>query len=146
VVAAAAPELEPPAMSLSLPPKAKLNVFLVEDNADTRFLITYLLEQAGYEVHEAATMQAALRGYPQWRSEVLLSDIGLPDGTGCQLLEELRRNGEAPYAIAMSGFGTSSDVAASLAAGFRHHLVKPIETTTLERLLEQAGDEIRAVR
>ena len=127
----------------SRPPTAKLSVFLVEDNADTRFLMAYLLVEAGYEVYEAGTMQEALRDYPNRHIDVLVSDIGLPDGTGCELLQELRRKGDSPYAIAVSGFGTSRDIRASLAAGFRHHLVKPIEIKMLEKVLEQARSDIR---
>ena len=127
----------------SRPSTAKLSVFLVEDNADTRFLMAYLLVDAGYEVHEAGTMQAALQDYPNRHVDVLVSDIGLPDGTGCELLQELRRKGDSPYAIAVSGFGTSRDIRASLAAGFRHHLVKPIEIKMLEQVLEQARSDIR---
>lgn len=120
----------------------KLKVFLVEDNADTRVLLIYLLEEAGYEVRTADTMTAALRDFPRCRSEVLLSDIGLPDGDGRELMRELQRKGEAPYGIAMSGFGTTDDVTASLAAGFRHHLVKPIEFGALEQLLRTVRDEL----
>ena len=127
----------------SRPPTAKLSVFLVEDNADTRFLMAYLLAEAGYEVHEAGTMQAALRDYPDRHADVLVSDISLPDGTGCELLQELRRKGHSPYAIAVSGFGTSRDIQASFVAGFRHHLIKPIEIKVLEQVLEQASSDIR---
>lgn len=122
----------------------QLKIFLVEDNADARFLLTCLLEGAGHEVRGAATTQAALRELAQWRCDVLVSDIGLPDGNGCELIQELRRRGDTPYGIAMSGFGTSDDVAASLAAGFRHHLVKPIEADALERLVQAARDELGA--
>ena len=119
----------------------KLKVFLVEDNADARFLLACVLEAAGHEVRVAGTMQAALHDFAQWRGDVLICDIGLPDGSGWELLRELRRRGESPYAIAMSGFGQSDDIAASLDAGFRHHLVKPIEADLLERLIEVARVE-----
>jgi DNA-binding response OmpR family regulator len=118
----------------------KLKIFLVEDNADTRLLLSYLLEEAGYEVHAADTLRAALRDFPRWHSDVLISDIGLPDGSGCELMRELRRNGASPYGIAMSGFGAVDDVAASLAAGFHHHMVKPIDIDVLERLLRSIRD------
>lgn len=118
-------------------PKPK--VFLVEDNDDTRVLLAFLLRQGGYEVHTARTVQAALEEFPKSGSTVLISDVGLPDGSGCDLLRELRKRKSCRYAIAMSGYGTLSDIAASHAAGFRHHLVKPVEMQTLERLLQEAS-------
>lgn len=119
-----------------------LKIFLVDDNADTRLLLSQLLEITGYQVHTAATMEAALREFPLFGGEVLLSDIGLPDGDGWKLLHQLRHTGRSPYAIAMSGFGTLADRAASKDAGFRHHLVKPIELGALERILIEARQEI----
>lgn len=129
-------------MSSGSAPKPRLKVFLVEDQEDTRFVLAYLLRNAGYEVREARTVKAALQEFAPSGSEVLVSDVGLPDGSGCELIRQLRQAGAAPYAIAMSGFGRSSDVAASLAAGFRHHLVKPIELEKLEQLLEEASVEL----
>jgi CheY-like chemotaxis protein len=55
----------------------------------------------------------------------------------------LREAGLAPYAVAMSGFGGSADLAASKQAGFRHHLIKPVGLDELERLLEEAQREIQ---
>lgn len=122
--------------------EANLKIFLVEDNADTRLVLAQLLRATGYDVQTAGTMQAALRDFPLFGSEVLVSDIGLLDGDGWKLLRQLRQAGRSPYAIAMSGFGTLADMAASREAGFRHHLVKPIELDALERLLEEARREI----
>lgn len=118
-----------------------MKVFLVEDNADTRYLLTHLLSDAGYAVQSASTVQEALREFPSSGSDVLVSDVGLPDGSGRDLVRGLRAAGEHPYAIAMSGYGTTSDIRASLEAGFRHHLVKPVEVEVLERLLESAQAE-----
>ena len=122
---------------------AKLKVLLVEDNDDTRFLLQYILESAGYEVHATGTMQAAIEAFRRIHSDILLSDVGLPDGSGWELLRALREQGGEPYAIAMSGFGTLTDVDASAAAGFRHHLVKPVRLEALESLLEEARAEVR---
>ncbi len=74
----------------------------------------------------ADTMSRALREVPAANCDILISDIGLPDGDGWQLLARL----DLPrpiYAIAMSGFGMTSDRMRSKAAGFRHHLVKPMD-------------------
>lgn len=120
-----------------------LKIFLVDDNEDTRQMLTIVLKASGYDVQAAGTMQAALQNFPRFGGEVLLSDLGLPDGDGWELLGKLRQSGPLPYAIAMSGFGTLADIAASKLAGFRHHLVKPIELDTLEQLLEEARQEVK---
>jgi CheY-like chemotaxis protein len=91
-------------------------------------------------VLSAPSLAAALEAMPAARCDVLISDIGLPDGNGWDLMTRL---GEArpPYAIAMSGFGMSSDRQRSLNVGYRHHLLKPVEPNQLERLLDEAADE-----
>lgn len=121
---------------------ANLKVFLVEDNPDTRLMLAQVLEIDGFDVRTAGTMHAALQEFPIFGGEVLLTDLGLPDGDGWELLRQLQRAGSLPFAIAMSGFGTLSDIAASKAAGFRHHLVKPFELDALGHLLEEARLEI----
>jgi CheY-like chemotaxis protein len=119
-----------------------LRVFIVENHEDTRFLLGLLLEQLGHTVMSAATLQQALAALPEARCDVLISDIGLPDGNGWELMTKLGE--ERPrYAIAMSGFGMSSDRQRSLNAGYRHHLLKPVEPNQLENLLDEAARELR---
>ena len=115
-----------------------LRVFVVENNEDTRTLLGMLIEQNGDEVVSAASVAEALERFPESRCSVMVADLGLPDGNGWQLLERLRaEHPERPlYAIAMSGFGSHADVDRSHAAGFRHHLVKPVEPVSLARLLK----------
>lgn len=125
-------------------PPTKPRVFVVEDNEDTRFLLQHLLEQSGYDVRAAGCMHEALAEWKAFGGEVLVSDVGLPDGSGRELVRRLHESGEHPYAIAMSGYGTPRDVAASLDSGFRHHLVKPVEMGALEHLIGQAIHELRA--
>jgi two-component system CheB/CheR fusion protein len=120
-----------------------LRVFVVENHDDTRFLLCLLLERMGHSVTAAATMREALRAIPDSRSDVLISDIGLPDGDGWELMRRL--NGQRPrYAIAMSGRGMADDSARSRAVGFRHHLVKPTGPEQLAELLDRAAHELRS--
>ncbi len=118
-----------------------LRIFIVENHEDTRFLLGLLLEQLGHAVFSATTLTETLEKLPDAECDVLISDIGLPDGNGWELMTRL---GEAAprYAIAMSGFGMASDRQRSLAAGFRHHLLKPVEPNQLEQLLAEAAAEI----
>ena len=91
----------------------------------------------------ATTLADALDELPDAECDVLISDIGLPDGNGWELMARL--GDDAPrYAVAMSGFGMASDRAAQPRAGYRHHLLKPVEPNQLERLLDEAAAEIRS--
>ena len=123
-------------MTATLP----LQVFLVENHADTLKWLTLYLEQLGHTVHPARNVAEALARLPDADCDVLISDIGLPDGTGWELLEKVRLP-RPIYAIAMSGFGMNSDRLKSTAAGYRHHLLKPFVPTELNAALEEAARE-----
>jgi DNA-binding response OmpR family regulator len=112
-------------------------VFLVENHEDTARYMQLYLQQLDYKVCVAADMATALREIPKARCDVLISDIGLPDGDGWQLLEKLG-NDRPPFAIAMSGYGTSNDQGKSRAVGYNYHLVKPFTPDELLELLRQA--------
>jgi CheY-like chemotaxis protein len=63
--------------------------------------------------------------------DLLVSDLGLPDGSGLDLMRELRSRGQALPAIAVSGYGQEEDLAHSRAAGFSAHLIKPVDPNRL---------------
>src|SRR6476660_6943477 len=115
-----------------------LSVFLVENHEDTVRYMRLYLEQLGYQVSVAADMATALREIPESCCDVLISDIGLPDGDGWQLMEKLGDR-RPPFAIAMSGYGTVNDRERSRAAGYDHHLVKPFAPDALMVLLREAS-------
>jgi len=117
-----------------------LRVFVVENHDDTREMLMQLLSLMGHDVRCAASMREALEALPGSDPDVLISDIGLPDGDGWQLMERAHLPRRV-YAIAMSGYGMSADRERSAAAGFRHHLVKPMDIEKLEALLEEAARE-----
>src|SRR5690348_5644389 len=85
-------------------PMGSLCLFLVENHEDTVRYIRLYLEQLDYKVCVAADMAAALREIPKSRCDVLISDIGLPDGDGWQLMEKLGKH-RPQFAIAISGYG-----------------------------------------
>jgi CheY-like chemotaxis protein len=116
---------------------APLRVFVVENHDDSRLMLTMLLSQMGHQVESAASMHEALMALPKADPDVLVSDIGLPDGDGWELLQQVQLPHEV-YTIAMSGYGMASDRERSKAAGFRHHLVKPMDIEQLEDLLAEA--------
>lgn len=122
-----------------------MRIFVVEDHPDTLQYFTLYLESLGHEVCSAGSISGALAQIPGSGCDVLISDVGLQDGTGWELLERLRHQGmtHPPYAIAMSGFGRQVDRLRSEAAGFRHHLLKPFDPEKFEALLDEAARELR---
>lgn len=123
--------------------KYPLRILLVEDHSDTRKYLALYLKGAGYQVTAVATMGEALEAAPHSDCEVLISDIGLPDGDGWELLERARFS-HPVYAIAMSGYGMDTDREKSRAVGYRYHLLKPIVVDQLNRLLADTEKERRA--
>ena len=121
----------------------QLRIFLVENHPDTLKWLGLYLEDLGHLVIAASTMHAALAELPSSDCDVLISDIGLPDGDGWQLLRQVRLP-HPLYAIAMSGFGLNADRAKSEAAGYRKHLLKPFKAGELEKVLEEAVAEMAA--
>lgn len=112
----------------------------MENHADTLKWLGLYLEDSGHVVLTAKTMHEALESVPGANADVLISDIGLPDGDGWELLRALRLP-HSIYAIAISGLGMTEDRARSKAAGFRQHLLKPINVIELDRALEEAASE-----
>lgn len=135
----------PPAASPAVP--ARLAILLVEDHADTALIMNRLLRAMGHQVTVAGNVRAACEKIAAGKFDLLISDIGLPDGTGHDILTRAR---PGMPAIAVSGFGMPEDVQRSLAAGFAEHLVKPINPLALEsvlaRVVTQAGAATSASR
>lgn len=118
-----------------------MRIFIVENHPDTLKYLRMYLETLGHAVASARTMTEALQALPEANADVLISDIGLPDGNGWDLL----RDAHLPrplYAIAMSGLGMNADRVRSQAAGYRHHLLKPFSPDALDGLLDEAAREL----
>jgi len=122
-------------------PTPSLRILLVENHKDSRQYLHLYLEETGNQVTSAASMQEGLKAASQRDYDVLLSDIGLPDGDGWQLLERARFL-HPVFAIAMSGFGMITDRKRSEQAGYRHHLLKPLEVEKLDEMLAEAAEAI----
>ena len=121
-----------------------LRLLLVEDHQDTAAVLKKLLVRRGYEVRSAETVAQALEIAEAFEFDVLVSDIGLPDGTGVELMGELTsRHGERTFrGVALSGFGMQEDLERSSAAGFSYHLTKPVDFPQLDRALVTIGEEL----
>ncbi len=109
-------------------------VLLVEDHAPTRAALAGLLEKRGYDPVSAASMADALRLVENERVDFVISDIGLPDGDGYQLMRTLRDR-HSLVGVALSGYGSEDDVERGRQAGFQAHLTKPVTVGMLESAL-----------
>jgi PAS domain S-box-containing protein len=116
------------------PPEQLLRLLIVEDHADTALLLKRLLEGSGFAVETAGSVAQALEAADNAHFDVLVSDLGLPDGTGCELMRQIRQR-HPLKGIAMSGYGMEEDVRRSREAGFSEHLVKPVDISSLEQAI-----------
>lgn len=106
-------------------------ILLVEDHADTAQQLKRLLNRAGHEVTCAVSLEEARKRAAEAPFDLVLSDLGLPDGSGHDLMRELGPLYGFP-GIALSGYGMEEDVKESLTAGFARHLTKPVNWTELK--------------
>jgi Signal transduction histidine kinase len=114
-----------------------MRILLVEDHEDTNRSLTNLLRRRGYHVQSARDVRSARDLSSREQFDVLISDLGLPDGSGLDLMQALRA--ERPVlGIALTGFGMESDIRKSQEAGFKHHLVKPIDVNKLDLFLQES--------
>ena len=107
------------------------NILLVEDHHDTAHVLSRLLGRAGHNIKHAATVGEADTLAMKGTFDLVISDVGLPDGSGLDLMSRLRDQ-YGLSGIALSGFGMDEDRTASEAAGFVEHFTKPVD---IERLL-----------
>lgn len=123
-------QAEPP------PSPCALRLLIVDDHEATRTVLSRLLGRAGHQVTLAASMLEALRAFEGGKFDVVISDLGLPDGSGLDLMRTLQR--QCPVAgIALSGYGMEDDLRRTKEAGFFAHLVKPVNIEQLRQLLFQ---------
>jgi len=127
-----------PAASPQLPLRQTMRILLVEDHEDTKRSLTNLLRRRGYHVQSAGDLQSAIDLSAKEEFDVLISDLGLPDGSGIDLMRVL--NSQRPvFGIALTGFGMEDDIRKSYEVGFKHHLVKPIDLNKLDSLIQESA-------
>jgi PAS domain S-box-containing protein len=114
-----------------------ISILYVEDHEDTARVIKLLLEGRGYRVTVASDLAGARAAATGRRFDLMISDIGLPDGTGLDLMRDLRACGAVARGIAISGFGTREDIARSIDAGFSEHLIKPVNFQQLDEAVRR---------
>jgi PAS domain S-box-containing protein len=117
-------------------PLTPLRILLVEDHNDTRRVLAGLLTRFGYEVFAVSTVKEARDIVHSQRLDAVLSDIGLPDGTGYDVIAETKLIGNIK-GVALTGYGMSEDVNRSKEAGFEFHLTKPVDVAELRTILRK---------
>ncbi|RUR86868.1 PAS domain S-box protein [Chlorogloeopsis fritschii PCC 9212] len=116
-------------------PLSGVRILAVDDEADMRDYVSFVLEQSGAEVTVAASAQEALTALVQIQPDVLVTDIGMPNTDGYMLLQQIRALNQEPGkqipAIALTAYAGEYDQKRAIAAGFQIHLPKPVEPDAL---------------
>jgi PAS domain S-box-containing protein/excisionase family DNA binding protein len=109
-----------------------IRILLVDDHVDTLKVLRRILESDGHSITSATSVREAARAAGTGSFDLLISDIGLPDGTGMDVVRSVRASHPKVPAIAMTGFGMEQDIRKSEEAGFTMHLTKPVDVNSLE--------------
>jgi CheY-like chemotaxis protein len=113
-----------------------LRILVVDDNVDAADSIAMLLSMEGHQTRAVNTARAALLAVPDFKPEVVLLDIGLPEMDGYEVARLLRaQNGRRMRLVAVTGYGQPADRRRAQAAGFDEHMVKPVEPSALQDFL-----------
>jgi CheY-like chemotaxis protein/two-component sensor histidine kinase len=128
-----------PAVSPKESKHQAMRILLVEDHEDTNRSLTNLLRRRGYQVQSALNFHSALDLSAREQFDVLISDLGLPDGSGIDLMQTLQSK-RPVIGIALTGFGMEDDIRKGREAGFRYHLVKPIDLNRLDLLIQESAN------
>lgn len=115
----------------------EIRILLVDDHVDTSKVMKMLLERRGYQVRTADSVGTALEQVRGNDFDLMISDIGLPDGSGHDLMRTIRAEGRDLKAVALSGFGMEEDVRRSMDAGFQEHLTKPVGVQKLQEVINR---------
>jgi CheY-like chemotaxis protein len=117
-------------------PAASKRILVADDNRDGAETMGMLLKLSGHEVYLAHSGTEALEVAKRERPDIAVLDIGMPDLNGYEVAERIRHEawGERIKLIAVTGWGQAEDKRRALAAGFNHHLTKPVDPSQLEAL------------
>jgi len=128
-------------------PARTTRILVVEDNPDGLEALVALLEILGYAVRGAPDGPSALRIAGEFMPQIVLLDLGLPGMDGYEVARALRADPRHAdlVVVALTGWGAERDRARTHAAGFDHHLTKPVDPPALEAFLDRIGAEIAGV-
>ena len=137
-------EPAPPSHAVANASVRPLRLMVVEDHADTARVLSKLLRTSGHIVRTATTAADALTLVDEHSFDIIISDLGLPDMTGYDLMRKIKARSGAK-GIAMSGYGMEEDIRKGEQAGFSAHLVKPVNFDRLEQAIRRVSRDVDAV-
>jgi CheY-like chemotaxis protein len=140
---ALSPKTQPPPTEIAKPTRAALRVLIVDDNVDAASALEMLLQASGHLVRVAHTGPTGLAAAFDFRPDVMLLDIGLPELDGWKVAERIRQEPMLHdiVLVAMTGYGQNSDRQRSQRVGFDHHFVKPVDFGTLRQILAAVSEK-----
>ena len=124
------------------PTAFQLRILYVEDHTDSRSVVANLLRHCGYEVAVAECAGVALELLNAQKFDVILSDIGLPDGSGNGVVMLAKQSQPSIVAVALSAFSAEAEIQFSREMGFDHYLTKPVDFHELRAVLKSVGCKI----
>ncbi len=121
----------------------RLRIVIADDNEDGRDMLSFLLAGYGHEVATAEDGERALEVVTAFEPDLVILDIGMPGLSGYDTARRLRevQGAARPLLVALSGFGRPEDKAQAAAAGFDHHLTKPVDIDTLLALIAERAHQ-----
>ncbi len=119
------------------PLQRPLKILLAEDHAPTLELLSLLMQKLGHMVMTASTVASAVQLVGRERFDLIISDVGLPDGSGYEVMAAAREQ-NGTRGIALSGYGMEEDIRKSMEAGFSRHLTKPVNVEQLKAAILEA--------
>lgn len=124
----------------------KLRVLLVDDHADMLAMMHMIMQRRSYSIQTAASARQALEVAETFSPHVVVSDIGMPEMDGCQMLTALKAmDSLTPFrSIALTGYGDGSYKDDVRAAGYDAHLTKPVDFDTLFNVIEDLGSDVQS--
>jgi PAS domain S-box-containing protein len=140
---ALARKTQPSPTEIAKPPNAGLRVLVVDDNVDAATALELLLQESGHLVRVAHTGPTGLAAAPDFRPDVVLLDIGLPELDGWEVAKRMRQQPALRNAVlvAMTGYGREPELQRSQDAGFDHHLVKPADFRKVQQILATVSEK-----
>ena len=125
--------------------RAGVRILLIDDHSETLHVLKRLLSSKGHSVNTANSIRSALELVSSRHFDLVISDLGLPDGTGWDLMRQLRSHADLP-GIALSGYGMEDDVERSRDAGFVEHVLKPANIDVLQKVIQRVVSRPLPVR
>lgn len=120
----------------------RLRILLADDNEDTLFTLSTLLEMEGHEVEGATDGERALQALSNFRPDVAILDISMPKANGYDVAGRLVSRVPNVSLIALSGWSRNEDIERGRRAGFDFHVTKPVDLDSLRRILHRIADGI----